>query len=129
MPHGTSWYYKPVNSQLYPSISKQKDFLVIGGTTPRLNLKKSTKNGESERPKSAAPRYRSPDEEKNFVRRISKPTLSSRFRYECPRMSFTYTNRYLTWDDHYIWHRLDYLSDNNNCLWSRHGGLRPPTRT
>ena len=106
----TQWYYKPTNSPRYPGVRPRDAFL--------------TEYKALTAPVPGRRSLRSPEEQRAFLERMSKPTVSSSAKFDFPSLSFTYQNRYLTWDGRFLWNRMDYLRDHSKCLWSRHGAVK-----
>ena len=123
---GTNWYYRPVNSARYPSnafASHKRAHLtelrIDGINSARQSL---LQNG------GWLERQRSSDDYKDYVMRMSRPTLSSRQRHSTPGLCYSYENRTESWDGHYVWHKLDVLADSYRCIYSRHGAVKKGTK-
>ena len=116
----TSWNYRPVNSARYPGVSRLDTFITEPPRTLGTPRNSATPRGLHHRKGTPL----CPEDEKELVARLSRPTLSSRLRFDAPQLSFSYVNRPQTWDAHYEWHKMDFLRDSYKCIWSRHGTIK-----
>ncbi len=108
----TQWYYKPTNNPRYPGAHQKEAFLTEYRTLGMpMSARRPIQN-------------RSPEEYKAWLTRLSRHTTSSASKHEFPKLSFSYENRYLSWDGRYQWHKMDFLRDSKKVLWSRHGAIK-----
>ena len=141
MPSGTHvhWYYRPTNSARYPRSPKpgMVDQAFMTELRPKTEANGNTPRGLGNTPRTlgtprATPRGRlettSQDSYKNYLDRISRPTVASRYRFDCPSLSHNYVHRTQTFDQRYIWNRLPLLEDSYRCMWSRHGAVKEGTK-
>ena len=123
---GTNWYYRPVNSARYPQTplsSHKRSYL----TELRIDGFNSAR-GPAKKNEGWMERQRSSDDYKEYLDRMARPTISSRQRHATPGLGFSYENRTLTWDGHYVWHKMDFLADSYRCIYSRHGAVKSGTK-
>ncbi|KAK2169137.1 hypothetical protein LSH36_12g19040 [Paralvinella palmiformis] len=105
----TNWYYKPTNSTQYPSIPTRFEV----HTRPRTMASDSLILSA-----------RKPPVNKAVLDRLSRPTLSSRQRFENPRLSFSHTNRYISVDGHYVWSKMAFFEDCYRCMYNPQGSMK-----
>jgi hypothetical protein len=119
MPVATTWYYRPTNSSRHPDFTPRREKT----TTSLINQPRKRENSLVE-----ISTKKSPAAMKELLDKLSRPTFSSRLRFECPGLGFSYRNRYQTWDGHFVWSKMDYLQDCYNCMWTRHGSVKTSTK-
>ena len=125
---GTQWFYKPTNSPRYPGgpvsggPGGRNAFLTELATKSTLRAVGSG-TWRGARGGQLGGTGLSPEEYKQRLSRLSRPTLSSSSRFDHPRLSYSYDNRTVSREGRYVWEKQDYFKDVHRCLWSRHGSV------
>ena len=118
----TQWYYKQTNSPRYPGLPGRDIFLTE--LAARTAVRPVTGTGRPlGRPRTSST-LRSPEEQRLWLSHIGRPTVSSGYKHEHPKLSFSYDNRTVAVDGRYLWPKMDYFNDVHRCMWSRHGSMK-----
>ena len=120
-----TWYYKPINSPRYqgfiPSLER------AGRQQNSLpELKRQTTSARTPGHMTPTSGYTLGD--KNNIPRISRPTVSSKYRTETPRLCFESQRRYISHDGHYVWSKARFLNDYYSCLYNAKGAVKKGTK-
>lgn len=121
------WYYKPTHSPRYPGSYLSKDTfltdLAAKGTLRPVGSASSRPLGRSKT--TLGTPKQCPEDYQQWLSHMSRPTISSGYRRGFPKLSFAYENRTVSQNGRYVWEKMSYFNDVHNCMWSRHGDIRP----